>query len=76
MEPHVSVVPPANAVAPAGGTAPEVVFDAQLPPPGSDATPNFFADPGVIACKCSSCFNCHYKIDCMFCVSSKIPFLF
>ena len=48
-------VPPTAPVAPASGVAPEVVLDAQLPPPGSDAPPNFFADPGVLACKCYSC---------------------
>ena len=76
MEPHVSVVPPANAVAPAGGTAPEVVFDAQLPPPGSDATPNFFADPGVIACKCSSCLFVIMKLIACFACLLRFPFSF
>ena len=78
MEPLVSVVPPANAVAPAGGAAPEVVFDAQLPPPGSDAAPNFFAEPGVLACKCYGCliiFDYEYS-GCFADLLLRIPFLF
>ena len=62
VEPRVSLVPPASAVAPAGGAAPEVVVDAQLPPPGSEAAPNFFADPGVLACKCCSCIYIYIYI--------------
>ena len=41
-------VPPTAPVAPASGVAPEVVLDAQLPPPGSDAPPNFFAEMSVL----------------------------
>ena len=48
-EPVVPPAPPATPATPVVSTAPDVVVDSQLPPPGSAAPPNFFADPGVLA---------------------------